>query len=226
MFDLFFRLIRVDLYVRFFVRLHVRFLPDIFVRHVLVWFFPDFLSFCPIFCLIFLSEFYPIFYVRIFLSDFFMSYFLCSILLSYVLSDLFCPSCSCPIFFWFFDPISCPIFARFLSDFLRPIFFVRFFVRIFCPTCSCPIFFVQFFVLFSLSDFLPYFLPDLMSRLFVWFFVLSFWPICCHIFCVISRQKRWNMSCHVLSPLSCTTNVLVFLLLWQYRTVLTSEGVI
>ena len=138
----------------------------------------------------------------------------------------FCPTCSCPIFFWFFDPISCPIFARFLSDFLCPIFFVR----NFCPTCSCPIFFDRFFypifVRFILSDvfmtgFLSYFLCPIFARFdvssFCPIFCPLFWPICCHIFCVISLQKRWNMSRHVMPPLSCTINVLVFLLLWQYR---------
>ena len=161
MFDLFVRLIRVNLYVRFLVRFHVRF----FARY-------------------------------------------------------FCPTCSCPIF------------VRFsMSDFLCPIFFVRFFLSeifvrlvhvrfsltdsfilflsdLFYPTCLCPIFCPNFFVQF---------LPDSMSLLFVRFFVPFFWPICCHIFCVISLQKRWNMSRHVMPPLSCTINVLVFLLLWQYR---------
>ena len=74
MFDLFVRLIRVDLYVRFFVRFHVRFLPDIFVRHVIVRFFSDFLI---RFHVRFLPDFCPIFYVRFFgpkfLSDLFMS---------------------------------------------------------------------------------------------------------------------------------------------------------
>ena len=138
----------------------------------------------------------------------------------------FCPTCSCPIFFWFFDPISCPIFPDFcpifyvrfsLSDFFVRLVHVRFSLTdsfilflsdLFYPTCLCPIFCPIFFVRF---------LPDSMSRLFVRFFVPFFWPICCHIFCVISLQKRWNMSRHVMPPLSCTINVLVFLLLWQYR---------
>ena len=138
----------------------------------------------------------------------------------------FCPTCSCPIFFWFFDPISCPIFARFLSDFLCPIFLSEIFVRLvhvrfsltdsfilflsdlFYPTCLWRVFLSYFlcpiFARFDVSSFCPIFCP-------------LFWPICCHIFCVISLQKRWNMSRHVMPPLSCTINVLVFLLLWQYR---------
>ena len=147
MFDLFVRLIRVDLYVRFFVRFHVRFLPDIFVRHVLVRIFSEFL-------------------IR--------------------------------------------FHVRFLSDFLCPIFFVRFF----CPNFLSDLFMSDFFCPILLSYFCPiYFI----RRVYVRFFVLFFWPICCHIFCVISGQKRWNMSRHVMPPLSCTINMLVFLLLWQYR---------
>lgn len=134
----------------------------------------------------------------------------------------FCPTCSCPIFWSHFMSDFCPIFVRFsLSDF---------FVRNFCPTCSCPIFFDRFFypifVWFILSDvfmtgFLSYFLCPIFARFdvssFCPIFCPLFWPICCHIFCVISLQKRWNMSRHVMPPLSCTINVLVFLLLWQYR---------
>ena len=150
----------------------------------------------------------------------FLSYILCSILLSYFMSNLFCPTCSCPIFClislgWsdlfltdFFSDFSIRFHVRFLPDYC-PIFYVRFalsdfFVRIFlsylfmsdflsyflCPillSYFCPIYFVRlvhvrFFVLFSLSDFLLYILFDLMSRLFVRFFVLFFWPICRHIF--------------------------------------------
>ena len=88
-----------------------------------------------------------------------------------------------------FCPISCPISARFfLSDFLS-----------FCPI----------FCLIFLFDFMSDFYPIFYGRF--------FWPICCHTFWVISRQKRSNMCRHVLSLLSCTVNVLEFLLLWQYR---------
>ena len=210
MFDLFVWLIRVDLYVQFFVRFHVRyFCPTcscpIFVRFF-VWIF------CPISCPIFIrfsmSDFFVrLLHVRFSLSDSFVLFF-CPIYFVRLAHArffvwYFCPTCSLPIFFWFFDPISCPIFARFLSDFLRPICFAGFF----CPTCSCPIFFVRFFrpifvrfilsdvfmsdffVLFSLSDFLPYFLPDLMSRLFVRFFILFFGRFVVTLFWVLSRQK-------------------------------------
>jgi len=237
------------------------FLSDFFVRFFIRFSLSD-LIICPIFlfrfsvgfiCLIFSLEHEIAISCSIFLSDLFgsiymsdfcpiscrnfirfsMSDFFVRILLSYFLSDLFCPTCSCPIFcliflsdlflsdffpiFWSdFMSDFCPIFVRFsMSDFLCPIFLVR----IFGPTCSCPIFFVRFFcpilsdlfypTCFFCPNFCPLFLADLLSH-----------------FCVISRQKRWNMSRHVLPPLSCTINVLVFLLLWQYRTVLTSGGVI
>ena len=155
-----------------------------------------------------------------FLSDF-MSDFLPDIFVRHVLVR-------------FFSDFLIPFHVRFLPDFC-PIFYVRFslsdfFVRNFCSTCSCPIFFDRFFypifVRFILSDvfmtgFLSYFLCPIFARFdvssFCPIFCPLFWPICCHIFCVISLQKRWNMSRHVMPPLSCTINVLVFLLLWQYR---------
>ena len=133
--DLFQLLIRVDLYVRFFVRFHVRFLPDIFVRHVLVRFFSDFLI---RFHVRFLPDFCPIFYVRFSLSD-----FLCPILLSY-----FCP-----------------------------IYFIR---RVY----------VRFFILFSLSDFLPYFCP---IRCLV--FLSSFLAdLLSHFLCDFSSKKMEHVS--------------------------------
>lgn len=139
------------------------------------------------------------------MPDFIVRFFI-----RFSLSDLFI----CTIFLFrfsvgficlIFSPISCSIF---LSDLFVSIYmsdsFILFLSDLFYPTCLCPIFCPIFFVRF---------LPDSMSRLFVRFFVPFFWPICCHIFCVISLQKRWNMSRHVMPPLSCTINVLVFLLL-------------
>ena len=124
MFDLFVRLIRVNLYVRFFVRFHVRFFARYFCPTcscpIFFWFFD------PISCLIF-PDFCPIFYVRFSLSDFFVRlvHVRFSLTDSFILflSDLFYPTCLCPIF--------CPIFfVRFLPDSMSRLF-VRFFVPFF-----------------------------------------------------------------------------------------------
>ena len=158
-------------FIRFFCPIFFRFiLSDLLVSDFLSYFFVRFS--CPILC--------PIYFVRRVHVRFFVWYLWVG------------PTCSWPIFFWFFDPISCPIFARLLSDFLCPICFIRFF----CANFFVRLVHVRFFVLFSLSDFLLYFLFDLMSRLFVRFFVLFFWPICCHIFGGdFSSKKIEHVSC-------------------------------
>ena len=114
----------------------------------------------------------------------------------------FSPTCSCPIFFWFFDPISCPIFPDFC-----PIFYVRFslsdfFVRLvhvrFSLTDS--FLFVRFILSdVFMSDFLSYFLCPIFAR----FDVSSFCPIFCplfladllsHFLCDFSSKKMEHVS--------------------------------
>ena len=205
-----------DFIVRFFIRFS---LSDLFICTIFLFRFSVgfiCLIFSPISCSIFLSDLFVSIYMSDFLSDF-MSDFLPDIFVRHVLVR-------------FFSDFLIPFHVRFLPDFC-PIFYVRFslsdfFVRNFCSTCSCPIFFDRFFypifVRFILSDvfmtgFLSYFLCPIFARFdvssFCPIFCPLFWPICCHMFCVISLQKRWNMSRHVMPPLSCTINVLVFLLL-------------
>ena len=274
MFDLFVRLIRVDLYVRFFVRFHVRFLRDFFVRLVLVRLFSDFFVrfhlrlLSDFLCLIFLSDFYmsdflypillshffPIYFVRLAHARFFVLYSLFdSFVLFYVqfiLSDVFMSDFLFDIsglvrlvldrfFFWFFDPISCPIFARLLSHFLCPICFIRFF----CANFFVLLVHVRFFVLFSLSDSFVLFLSDLfcptcscpifcpiffvrfLALYFVRFDVSSFCPIFCALFLADLSSHFWGwflvkkdrtcrvMYCHLCHVLSMCQE---FLLLWQY----------
>ena len=212
MFDLFVRLIRVDLYVRFFVRFHVRFLRDFFVRLVLVRLFSDFFVrfhlrlLSDFLCLIFLSDFYmsdflypillshffPIYFVRLARVRFFVLFSLFdSLVLLYVpfiLSDVFMSD-----FLFDISGLVRLVLDRFFSDFS-----IRFHVR-FLPD-YCPIFYVRF----ALSDF---FVRIFLSDLFMSDFLCSFFGRYVVTFLgVISRQKRSNM-CHVLPPLSCTVNV-------------------
>ena len=239
MFDLFVRLIRVDLYVRFFCPIScpifarffcptcscptffrffcpisspiiIRFsISDFFVRllHVRFSLSDSFVPFfydlfcptcsCPIFCPIFFVRFScpilcPIYFVRRVHVRFFVWYLWVG------------PTCSWPIFFWFFDPISCPIFARLLSDFLCPICFIRFFCANFFVRLVHVRFLVLFslsdsFVLFSLSDFLLYFLFHLLSHFWGWF--------------LVKKDRACVMYCHLCHVLSMCQE---FLLLWQY----------
>ena len=219
MFDLFVRLIRVDLYVRFFVRFHVRFLRDFFVRLVLVRLFSDFFVrfhlrlLSDFLCLIFLSDFYmsdflypillshflPIYFVRLARVRFFVLFSLLdSLVLFYVpfiLSDVFMSD-----FLFDISGLVRLVLDRFFSDFS-----IRFHVR-FLPD-YCPIFYIRvalsdFFVRIFLSDlfmsdFLSYFLcPILLSYFLCPISCSIFCSICCHIFGGdFSSKKIEHVSC-------------------------------
>ena len=237
MFDLFVRLIRVDLYVRFFVRFHVRFLRDFFVRLVLVRLFSDFFVrfhlrlLSDFLCLIFLSDFYmsdflypillshffPIYFVRLAHARFFVLFSLFDSLVlfnvPFILSDVFMSD-----FLFDISGLVQLVLDRFFSDFS-----IRFHVR-FLPD-YCPIFYIRvalsdFFVRIFLSDlfmsdFLSYFLCPISCSIFcsIWClvflsdFLCSFFGRYVVTFLGVISRQKRSNMSHVLPPLSCTVNV-------------------
>ena len=183
MFDLFVRLMPVDLSVQFFVRFHVRILSGFVKREwsILSWFCTSDFFVRLLHVRFSLSDSFVLFFVQFILSDLFLSDFFL-IFLTDFMSDF------CPIFVPF--SMSDFLFDLFVSDFLCPILLSSFWPIYFARRVH-----VRFFVLLSLSDFLLYFLPDLISRLFVRFLSSFFGRFVVTFFWMISRQKRSNMSC-------------------------------